>query len=57
VKNKEQNQISEYTDAYTHVTGGKEERLILSAVDNMHFLVWTVSSGRKQEALTACADG
>jgi hypothetical protein len=39
------------------VTGGKEERLILSAIDNLHLLLRTVSAGRKLEAVTACVDG
>jgi len=39
------------------VTGGKEERLILSSIDKLHFLLRTVSVGRKLEAVTACVDG
>jgi len=57
VKNKEYNQISEYTDAYTRVTAGKEERLIFSAIDDLHFLLRTVSAGRKLQTVTACFDG
>jgi len=38
VKNEEYKQISRYTDTYTRVTGGKEERLIFSSSD-LHFLL------------------
>jgi len=38
VKTAEYSQLSRYTDAYTRVTGRKEERLIFSATD-LHFLL------------------